>query len=84
MIPFVYFLIAWLVLVVIFAFLAFITVIMELRYAMQSLATYVITALFLGVTFLILLSMGSYLITVDWSQNIQIMPTGGVDILPDV
>ena len=81
MIPLVYFLIAWLVLVGIFAILAFITVLMELRYAMHGIGTYVITSLFLGVTFLVLLTMGSYLAGIDWSQTMQITPANGVDIL---
>lgn len=74
MIPLVYFAIAWLVLVAVFALMTFITVLMNVRYGLSGMMTYLSTALFLTVVCGVLLGAGSYLITVDWSQDVEIMP----------
>lgn len=74
MIPFVYFLIAWLVLIAIFALMSFITVLMNLRYGLSGSVTYLTTAIFLGVSCLILLGVGGYLFTLDWTESIDLIP----------
>ena len=74
MIPFVYFLIAWLVLIAIFALMSFITVLMNLRYGLSGSVTYLTTAIFLGVSCLILLGVGGYLFTLDWTVSIDLIP----------
>ncbi|MCK9361284.1 hypothetical protein M0Q28_03570 [Patescibacteria group bacterium] len=75
MIPLGYFLIAWLVLVAIFALMAFVTVIMNVRYGLSGLMTYVSTAIFLIVVCAVLFATGGYLATVDWSQEADIVPS---------
>lgn len=75
MIPLGYFLVAWLVLVAIFSLMAFVTVIMNVRYGLSSIMTYVSTAVFLGVICVVLLAMGGYLSTVDWAQEVDLLPT---------
>lgn len=75
MIPLVYFVIAWLVLIAIFALLTFITVLMNVHYGLSGMLTYLSTAIFLVVICGVLLGVGSYLITIDWSQDVNIIPT---------
>jgi hypothetical protein len=75
MIPLGYFLIAWLVLVAIFALLAFVTVIMNVRYGLSGLMTYLSTACFLIVVCVTLFVVGGFLVTVDWSQDVNFIPT---------
>lgn len=74
MIPLIYFLFAWLVLVAIFAVLALITVLMNVRFGLSGFVTYAMTAVFLGVVCLVLLSTGGYFLTVDWSQDVSLVP----------
>ena len=80
MIPLGYFLIAWLVLVGLFCLLAFVTVVMQLRYGMSGTITFVSTTLFLVVSAAIILGMGWYLLMLDWSQEVQVIP-GSTNIL---
>ncbi len=75
MIPLVYFVIAWLALVAVFALMTLVTVLMNVRYGLSGLMTYLSTALFLVVICGVLLGVGSYLITVDWSQDVNIIPS---------
>lgn len=84
MIPLGYFVIAWLVIVAVFLILAFITVLMQLRFGLSGIFTYLAAALFLGVTFFTLLAVGGYLTTVDWTQTVQIVPNSGIDVLQGV
>ncbi len=74
MVPLVYFLIAWLVFIAIFGLMSFITVIMNLRFGLSGGFTYVITGVFVGVSCLILLAAGGYLLTVDWTQTADLLP----------
>lgn len=74
MIPFIYFLIAWLVLVAIFGLMSFITVLMNLRYGLSGPVTYMTTTIFIGVSSLILLGVGGYLFILDWSVSIDLIP----------
>jgi hypothetical protein len=80
MIPLGYFLIAWLVLVGLFCLLAFVTVVMQLRYGMSGTITFVSTTLFLVVSAAIILGMGWYLLMLDWSQEVQVIP-GSTNVL---
>lgn len=70
MIPLGYFLVAWLVLVGIFAVMALITVLMNVRFGLSGIVTYAMTALFLGVVCVVLLATGGYFLSVDWSQDV--------------
>lgn len=70
MIPLVYFMFAWLVLVAIFAIVALITVLMALRFGLSGPMTTLATAIFVGVAAAILIVTGSYLIGIDWTQNV--------------
>jgi hypothetical protein len=73
MIPLVYFLFAWLVLMLLFAIGTLITVVMAMRYGLSGLTMTLATAVFLFVTCLVLIGMAGYLLGVDWSQNINVM-----------
>ncbi len=75
MIPLVYFAIAWLVLVAIFALMTFITVLMNVRYGLSGLLTYISTAFFLIVICGVLFGVGSFLVSVDWSKDLDILPS---------
>ena len=82
MIPLVYFLFAWLILVALFAIAALITVIMALRYGLSGLLTTLSTGLFLVVTCVALLGMGGYLLSVDWDQNVHLFDGASINTLP--
>ena len=81
MIPLVYFLFAWLVLVALFAIAALITVVMALRYGLSGLLTTLSTGLFLIVTCFVLVGMGAYLAGVDWNQDVRLFNSSGVNVL---
>ncbi|HVM90941.1 MAG TPA: hypothetical protein VMU11_03540 [Verrucomicrobiae bacterium] len=72
MIPLVYFLFAWLVLVLLFAIAALVSVIMALRFGLTGPLTTFSTAIFLGVACIVLIGMAAYLAGVDWSQSISL------------
>ncbi len=74
MIPLVYFLIAWLVFIAIFGLMSFITVLMNLRYGLSGPVTYLTTALFIVVSCFVLLGVGGFMLTVDWSESIELLP----------
>ncbi|MEK7473295.1 MAG: hypothetical protein AAB668_01000 [Patescibacteria group bacterium] len=74
MIPLVYFLIAWLVFIAIFGLMSFITVLMNLRYGLSGPVTYLTTAVFIGVSCVVLLGVGGFLLTVDWSETMDLIP----------
>ncbi|MFA6429983.1 MAG: hypothetical protein WCV84_05830 [Patescibacteria group bacterium] len=75
MIPLSWFLIAWLILVAIFALLALFTIAINTRYGFASLGTYSATAIFLLVAVGVILTTGGYLMTVDWSQSLNVIPS---------
>lgn len=75
MIPLIWFLLGWFVLLAIFAFSALLTVMMSLRYGLSGLMTYFSTVLFLGVTTLAIVATGSYLLGVDWSRSLDVVAT---------
>ena len=77
-IPLLWFLYVWLVLVGLFGFMAFLTIAMTLRFGLSCAATYVYTGLFAIVSAGVIVSMASYLLTVDWSQMVNLLSTGAV------
>jgi hypothetical protein len=74
MIPLVYFLIAWLLFIAVFVIMSFITVLMNLRYGLSGATTYVTTSLFIGVSLLVLLGIGGFFFTIDWSTSLDLVP----------
>ena len=78
MIPLIWFLIVWLVLVAIFALMATLTAIMNVKYGLTSVGTYVSTAIFLGVIAIVLLAVGSYALTIDWEQSVNLLSGSSV------
>lgn len=72
MLPLSLILIVWLILMAIFALSVLLTVTVYLRYGIAYPTTYIATSVFLGVIALVLLGIGSYLLTVDWSAAINV------------
>lgn len=79
MFPLSWLLLAWLVVVGFFLILALLTLVINIKYAVSSFTTYAMTALFLGVTVLILFLAASYISTVDWSQDVNMTPSFSVN-----
>ena len=72
MIPLSYFLIFWLVLIVIHAIASFISIVQMTRFSVAGPMVYVSTIGFLAVSLLVILTTGAYLLTVDWSQALDV------------
>lgn len=72
MIPLSLFLIIWLVLLGVYAILAFFSVIQMLRYGVAGPMSVFSTGIFLVVAVLVIAGTGLYLLTVDWSLGIEI------------
>jgi hypothetical protein len=81
MIPLVYFLFAWLILVLLFAIAALVSVLMALRYGLSGPLTTLSTLVFLGVTCLVLVGTAGYLLNVDWTQSIHLFSLPSTNIL---
>lgn len=73
MIPLVWFLVAWLALIGIFALATLLALTTYLNYGLSSFGTYVSTAIFLGVIALVLLGAGGYLMSIDWSRSLDVL-----------
>ncbi len=72
MIPLSLFLVLWLVLMAVYAAMTMLTVMLTLRYALSSFGTYAMTAgLLLVIAFVLFITAG-YLLTVDWSQEMEL------------
>ncbi len=69
-IPLIWFLFAWLAFVALFAFLAFLTVAMTLRFGLSCTSTYIYSGGFLLVSAVIILMTSAYLMSIDWSQQL--------------
>lgn len=69
MIPLIYFLLAWLVALCFFGIMSLISVLQMVRLGIAGTGTYLSTATFLIVSTIVILAVGSYLITVDWQQT---------------
>lgn len=74
MIPLGYFLIAWLLLLVIYAVLVLLTIIQMLRHGLPSPFTYVSTFLFVAVIAAVVLGSGMYFLDVDWDKRVDVLP----------
>ncbi|MBU1348473.1 hypothetical protein KJ781_00175 [Patescibacteria group bacterium] len=74
-IPLVIFLFAWFVFLVIFTFLALVSVVQMLRFGVAGPGTYLSTVTFLAVTGLVLGGVGLYLAGVDWNATLDIALT---------
>lgn len=77
-IPLLWFLFAWLFLIAIFAFMAFLTMAMTVRFGLSCAATYVYTGLFALVSGGVLVGMSGYLLGVDWSQLVNLLGTTAI------
>lgn len=78
MIPLVFFLFAWMILVGIFLIVALITVYMAVRYGLSGPITAFTTLLFIAVTCFILFGTAFVLMSVDWTQSINLIPSMGL------
>lgn len=78
MIPLLWVLYAWIALVALFAFVALFTTMITFRYGLTTFGTYASTAIFLGVSALVILIVCGYITTVDWSQSFALFSTTGL------
>lgn len=76
MIPLSYFLIVWVILLAIFGVMMLLTLIQMLRHGLSSIETYLVTAVFLSVTAIVVIGTALLLARVDWSTPVQILPDG--------
>jgi hypothetical protein len=76
MFPLGYFLIAWILLLALYAFLVLLTLTQMLRHGLPTRATYVSTSIFLIVVVAVVLGTGFYLIGVDWTERVNVLPEG--------
>lgn len=81
MIPLSWFLFVWLVLIAIFALMATLTVITNLRFGLSSSVSYFSTLIFLGGAACVLLLVGGYLLTVDWTAGVTLFGGGASSLL---
>ncbi|MBM3205045.1 hypothetical protein FJZ48_03650 [Candidatus Uhrbacteria bacterium] len=72
MFPLLWLLVAWLILMALFGILTLITVSLNFRYAPAGMTTYVTTLVFLLVVVGVFVLTIPYLVTVDWSQSINL------------
>lgn len=77
-IPLLWFLFAWLFLIAIFAFMAFLTIAMTLKFGLSCAATYVYTGLFTLVAAVVLVGMSGYILQVDWSQLVDLLSSAPI------
>ncbi|MBU1034776.1 hypothetical protein KKF59_02355 [Patescibacteria group bacterium] len=71
MIPLSIFLIIWLVLLLAYVALAFISIVQMMRFALVGKMAYFSTFIFLSVAAIIILIVSIYLTTVDWTLNLS-------------
>ncbi len=72
MIPLIWLLLGWLVLMAIFAIATLLTVSVYVRYGVAYASTYLASAAFLGVIALVLIVTGLKLLMVDWSSSLNL------------
>ncbi len=70
------FLIAWIVLLAIYAILVLITLIQMLRHGLPSASAYVTTFVFLLVMAGVVIGTSVYFTGVDWSVTVNVVPEG--------
>lgn len=79
-IPLTFFLLAWIVLVGLFLLASAISLMMYLRFGIAGSMTFVSALLFVGVSSLVLFLTAGYLVSVDWTQTVQIgAPVAGLE-----
>ena len=72
MIPLSYFLLAWFVLLGLFGLMTLLSVMQLLRYGMAGAGTYLSTTFFFLVVLIVVFGTSTYLLSVDWSQSVDI------------
>jgi len=77
MIPIIWILIAWAIIMVIYLLMTLLTVNTMMRFGVARPGTYLSTAIFLGVIAIVLILVGAFLISMDWSQSIDVLPSFG-------
>ncbi len=75
MIPLSIFLAIWGILVIGFGILALITQAMSLRFSISGSITIVSNIAFISVALLVLAGTGLYILSVDWTQTVSLIPT---------
>lgn len=75
MIPLLWIFLGWALGVALFSLLALLTVSLAMRFGLMGATTYVVCGLFLVVGAVLVLGPGTYLLTVDWSQSITLIPS---------
>jgi hypothetical protein len=75
MVPLILFLAVWAILILGFGLLALITSAMSLRFGISGFMTVASNSAFVIVALLVLGATGIYLMGVDWSQTISVIPT---------
>jgi hypothetical protein len=75
MVPLIVFLAVWAILILGFGILALITHAMSLRFGISGFMTLASNTAFVVVALFVLAATGWYLLGVDWSQSISVMPT---------
>ncbi len=83
MIPLSWFLFAWLGMLGLFFLLALITLFTHLRYGVASFITYLSTLAFIGVSTIAIILASNYLVTVDWTQTIDLSSVLGNTFIPE-
>lgn len=71
MIPLAWFLFAWIGLAGLFGLLSLITLVIHLKYGLSSFTTYLSAFVFLGVTVIVGWIIGNFVISIDWTQNLD-------------
>ena len=74
MIPLLWIFFVWVLAVGFFLLLALFTVSLAMRFGLTGMTTYILCGIFLLVSGIIIFSSGSYLLTVDWTQTISLIP----------
>lgn len=86
MIPLAWFLIAWIACVGLFLLASVVTIALALRFGLTGSKTFVLCLLYLLVGLVVVGTVGTYALTVDWSQALPIFPTqiGNASLLPQL
>lgn len=83
MLPLSWLLFAWLGMLGLFFLLALITLFTHLRYGVASFITYLSTLAFIGVSTVAIILASNYLVTVDWTQTINLNGVLGSTFIPE-
>ncbi len=75
MIPLPYFLIAWIVLVGIYAIMALLSTYQMLRFGLAGTGTYLSTIIFLAGVLIVIFAASAYLVSIDWTRSVDLFGT---------